>query len=289
MKLLAILFTLLMSLGAFAETGSFFFDGTNPTGSLNLRSEETHTEYRYETRHTICHRQEVVYRRVCRQGPNRQRICENRPHYRTVSYPCTERISIPYQVKDFDVEANINISVLNSPEGARENFTFSLNQASLSINALGSKKFYIVLKSSNENVRIYGRLKVIEADYQVELVDASSLKNAISVNNLSVKNNVLTYKVGQKELSPYIGHTLQVNKAPLIGSDTTLFNRELSRGEYTLSGGTASVDLSLLGVEMTSGRHTITPKVFLKLGGRILNESQFDATEASKTLIYKIR
>lgn len=289
MKLLAILFTLLMSLGAFADSGSFFFDGTNPTGQLTLRSEETHTEYRYETRHTICHRQEVVYRTVCRQGPNRQRICESRPHYRTVSYPCTERVSIPYQVKDFDVEANINVTVLNSPEGARENISFNLNQANLSLNAIGSKKFYIVLKGSHENVRIYGRLKVIEADYQIELIDASSLKNAISVNNLSVKNNVFTYKVAQKERSPYIGHTLHVSKAPLIGSDTTLFNRELAGDEVILSNGVATVDLSLLGIEMSSGRHTITSKVFLKLGGRILNESQFDVTEASRTLIYKIR
>lgn len=289
MKLLAILFTLLMSLGAFAESGTFLFDGSNPTGSLTLRSEETHTEYRYETRHSICHRQEVVYRTVCHQGPNRQRICETRPFYRTVSYPCTETVSIPYQVKDFDVEANINITVLNSPEGARENITFNLNQANLSLNAIGSKKFYIVLKAAHENVRIYGRLKVIEADYRIELVDASTLKNAVAVNNMSIKNNVLTYKVAQKELSPYIGHNLHVNKAPLIGSDTTLFNRELGRGEYSLSNGTASVDLSLLGVEMSSGRYTITSKVFLKLGGKILNESQFDATEASRTLIYKIR
>lgn len=289
MKLLIVLFTLLMSLAAFADSRSYFFDGSNPTANLTLRSEETHTEYRYETRHTICHRQEVVYRTICRQGPNRQRICENRPHYRTVSYPCTETVSIPYQVKDFDVEANVNVTVLNSPEGARETLNFNLNSARLTASAIGSKKFYIVLKSAQQNVRIYGSLKVIEANYAVELVDASSLQTAMSLNSMSVRNRVLTYKVGQNAASPFIGHSLHVSKAPLIGSDTTLFKRELMADEVSVNAGSATIDLNRLGVDMKSGRHTITSKVFLKLGGQILNESQFDATEAGKTLIYKIR
>jgi len=286
MKLLLATLSLIFAFSASAETRTFFYNGSQNSAELQLRSEETHTEYRYEQRQNICHRQEVVYRTICQNTP-RGRQCHQQPHYRTVSYPCWQTVSIPYQVKDFDVEANVNLTIENSSGlSAGENFKLNLDGNRLTLSAVGSKSFIIVLKHSQVRTNVYGRLKIIDADYSVELVEAAPIVRALSVNNISMNNTVLNFKTGATEVSNLIGYHLDVRKAPLLGSDTVLFNRELSSGEISLSQGQASVDLRMLGVELSGGRHTLTAKAFFKHQGSILNSSQFE-TEASRTLILK--
>jgi hypothetical protein len=50
-----------------------------------------------------------------------------------------------------------------------------------------------------------------------------------------------------------------------------------------------AIDFNRLGIDLVSGRYTILAKIFFKYTGRILNSSQFVATESSKTLIYKLK
>jgi hypothetical protein len=287
MKLLLATMSLLFAFAASAsETRTFFYDGSQNSAELMLRSEETHTEYRYEQRQTICHRQEVVYRTVCQNTP-RGRQCHQQPHYRTVSYPCWQTISIPYQVKDFDVEANVNLTIENASYlPASESFRISLDGNRPSLNVSGSKRFFIILKDSQVRTNIYGRLKVIDAHYNVELIEAAPIVRALSVKNLSVSGSIFNFKTGATEASNLIGYHLNVKKAPLLGSDRVLFNRELSSNEISLSSQGANVDLRMLGVELSGGRHTLTAKAFFKYQGTILNSSEFE-TEASRTLILK--
>lgn len=296
MKMLTAICMLVLSLSGFAstETRNFFFDGTQDSVQMSLNAEETHTEYRYETRQTICYRQDVYYQTVCSQGPNGQRICQTIPHYRTVSYPCMQTIQIPYEVKDFDVQAQVSLNVVNASSlPAGENFKVTLDEDRLSLSASGSKKFFILLKKQQVNTSIRGSMKFIEAAYSAELVEAGAVVKALSMTNIGLKDTVLSFKMGPVEARELIGFKLTVKKSPILGSDTVLFDRELAASEIQLSaqGNASAADINIekLGVELSSGRYNLTASAFYKHTGTLLNSGDFPATEVSRTLIYKIR
>jgi hypothetical protein len=297
MKMMTAILMLIMSLGAFAssETRTFFFDGSQDSVRMSLRAEKTHTEYRYEQIRTICYRQEVFYTTHCTQGPNGNRSCTTIPHYRTISYPCIETIRIPYEVKDYDVEANVNLNVVALPEATHgETFKVTLNGDYLSLSAISSgSKYFVILNKQQMSSNMNGSVKFIDASYQASFVEAAPVVAALDMSNISLKNSVLSFKMGPIAVRELIGFHLNVKKAPLLGSDTVLFDRELNAGEIELSTNTETsalnVNIQRLGVELTSGRYNLTGKVFFKHEGSILNASQFERTESSRSLIYKIR
>lgn len=296
MKTLTAIFLTLFAIGAFAssETKTFFFDGSQDQAQMSLRAEETHTEYRWEQIRTICYRQEVYYRTQCTNTPQ-GRVCHTVPYYRTISYPCIQTVQVPYELKDYDVEASVDLKVSNPTAlPAGETFKVTLDEDRLSVSATSSgKKFFVILKDQKISSSINGSLKLIDASYSAELVEASPVVNALNLTNISIKDSLLSFKMGPVAVRDLIGFRLSVKKAPVLGSDTVLFDRELASNEIQLStageSSAADVNIEKLGVELTSGRHTLTATAFFKYAGTILNGSQFERTEASRTLIYKVR
>lgn len=295
MKMLSAVLMLVLSISAFAssETKTFFFDGSQDAIQMSLRAEETHTEYRYEQIRTTCARQVVHYRTSCHHTPHGN-VCQTIPYYRTVYYPCIQTVRVPYEVKDFDVEATVDLKVKgveNMPAG--ETFKVTLNGANVSIAASGSRAFFIILKKQAVSSSISGSVKFVTASYEAELVPAASVVKALEMTNISIKDSVLSFTMGPVAAPELIGYHLTVKKAPILGSDTVLFDRELATGEIQLNSAERSsigkVDIEKLGVSLSSGRHTMTAKAFFKHEGTILNASQFETTEASRTLIYKVR
>jgi hypothetical protein len=296
MKILTLVFMLFLALNSFAssETKTFFFDGSQDSVQMSLRAEETHTEYRYEQRQTICYRQIVHHETICHTNPQGQTSCRTVPRYVTVPYSCIQTVQIPYEVKDFDVIANVNLkvsTVVGLTPG--ETFKVKLDEDSISLSGTGSKKFFLIQKMNNVNMRVNGSVKFIDANYSVDLVEAASVVKALEVSDVSLKDTILSFKTGSIEVRSLIGFHLNVKKAPVFGSDTVLFDRELSSSEIEISSQaeatTADVNIRKLGVELGSGRFTLTAKTFFKYQGTILNVNQFDRIEASRTLIYKNR
>lgn len=296
MKILTLVFMLMHAMSTFAssETKTFFFDGSQDSVQMSLNAVETHTEYRYEQRQTICYRQVVHYETICHTNPQGQTSCRTIPRYVTVPYSCIQTVQIPYEVKDFDVVANVNLAV-NGLVGTTsgETFKVKLDGDSVSLSAIGSKKFFLIQKMNKVNTTVNGSVKIIDANYTVELVPAAPVVKALEVTDVSLKDSLLSFKTGTIELRNLIGFHLNVKKAPILGSDTVLFDRELSSSEIEISSqseaSTADVNIQKLGVELGSGRFTLTAKTFFKYQGTILNVNQFDRIEASKTLIYKNR
>lgn len=295
MKMLSAVLMLVLSISAFAssETKTFFFDGTQDAVQMSLRAEETHTEYRYEQIRTTCTRQVVHYRTSCHHTPHGN-VCQTIPYYRTVYYPCIQTVRIPYEVKDFDVEATVDLKVKgveNMPAG--ETFKVTLNGANISLAATGSKNFFIMLKKQAVSSSISGSVKFVTASYEAELVPAASVVKSLEMTNIAIKDSVLSFTMGPVASPELIGYHLTVKKAPILGSDTVLFDRELASNEIQLNtaerASIGKVDIEKLGVSLSSGRHTLTAKAFFKHEGTILNASQFETTEASRTLIYKVR
>jgi len=309
MKMLVGLLSIALSFAAIAssgETKTFTYDGTQNSIELLLKGDKTHTEYRYENRNTICYRTEIVgYRTVCsgggypgpgpRPGPRPPQNCYSQPIYRNVSYPCVETVRIPYEVKDFDVDARVIVDVTNLTGVATsgEKFVVTLQGDDLSIQTVGSKKFFLMLKKQNVRANMNGSVKFIDGLYAVEMIESAPVLKALKMTNISMKNSVLSFGLGPVENRANVAFSLNILKKR-IGSDDVLFDRELDSSEVAINanstGSAADVNVQKLGVSIESGKYSLTAKAFFKADGALMNMTQFgDDLETSRTLIYKIR
>ena len=312
MKILIVFVSLVMSAFSVARTPdvkTFVYDGTQSSVELILRGEKTHTEYRYEDYPDTCSRTEMAgYRTVCTGGGSMTqchpgphgpicrtvpgaRYCHQEPMYRTVYYPCTRTRQISYEVKDYDVEARVIVDVTKLSQEATpgETIKVTLSGDDVSFSAVGSKKFLIVKKKQDLRSSMNGSVKLIDGLLAVELVEAAPILKAVKMSDIALNGSELNFTVGQAETRANIGFSLKVEHKKLFGSGTVLFDRELAQAEVVVSDTKASVDINKLGVELESGKYELTAKTFVKLGGKLLNEEQFDSLSASKTLIYKLR
>jgi hypothetical protein len=310
MKMLLGLLALAISFSTLASSGeskSFTFDGTQNSIQLLLKGDKTHTEYRIESRHTTCFRTELVgYRQVCSggyggprgpRGPRGPMNCYQQPVYRQVAYSCVEQVRIPFEVKDFDVEASVLLDVsklASATASPSERFVVTLNGDDLTLTAVGSKKFFIVLKKQDIRTRMNGSVKFIDGLYATELIEAAPVLNALKMTNISLEDEGLTVKMGPVATRENIAFSLNIVKKRALASDTVLLDRELSMDETVLTTSADSAiavfDITKLGVELSGGKFSLTAKAYLKAAGPVLNASQYgDSLETSRTLIYSIR
>jgi hypothetical protein len=306
MKMLTGLVLLVLSLASLASTGetkSFTYDGSQNSVELLLKGEKTHTAYRYENRRTTCYRTEIAgYRTVCSgggggpRGPRGPQYCNRVPVYRQVAYPCQQTVQIPYEVKDFDVEASVIVDVTKLPGAVTtgETFNVTLFGDSLSIEAVGSKRFFLVLAKEDIRSSGNGSVKYLDGLFAIQLVEAAPVQKALKLTQISLDKPVLNFTMGPVEDRAHIGFSLNATHKRALASDTVLFDRELIPTEIavntTAASAQASVNIDQLGIKLTDGKYHLTAKAFFKASGKILNEKQFpDGLEASRTLIYKIR
>jgi hypothetical protein len=306
MKILMGVMALALSFASLASTGesrTFNYDGSQNSIELLLRGEKTHTEYRYENRTTTCYRTEVAgYRPVC-NGPYPRPgggmspgICYLQPVYRQVAYPCTQTVQIPFEVKDYDVDARVIVDVTNLSAAMTpgEKIVVNLMGDNLSVSTVGSKKFFLMLKKQDIRSNMNGSVKFLDALYAIEMIETSPILNALNMVNISLENDVLSFDLGPISNRANLGFSLNVTKKKLFGSDPVLFDRELDSSEMTInSTSTASfakIDVDKLGVSLEDGKFSLTAKAFFKAEGTLMNASQFgDELEVSKTLIFKNR
>jgi hypothetical protein len=308
MKMLIGLMALVLSFSTLAssgETRTFVYDGSVNSVELLLRGEKTHTEYRYEQHRTICYRTITEYRTVCSGGgytTDRNgrtiplpRHCYQQPWTRTVSYPCTRTVSIPYEVKDYDVEARVLLDVTNLSEIVTpgEKFKVSLHGDTLSLDIDGSKKFFAMLKKQNVRSNMNGSVKFLDGLYAVELIEAAPVLSALSMTNISIKDNILNVVMGPITANEHLGFSLYVEERRFLRSDIVIFDRELSLSEYAYTTAENSSELSInmntIGANVSGGKFGITAKAFFKAEGTLLNKNEFPELEASRTLIFTNR
>jgi hypothetical protein len=308
MKMLIGLFVLALSFSSMAssgETKTFVYDGSENSVELLLRGEKTHTEYRYEQERTICYRHVTEYRTVCTGGgfgTDRNgrtypipRHCYQQPWTRTVSYPCTRTVQIPYEVKDYDVEARVILDVANLSEAATpgETFKVTLVGDTLSLDVRGSKKFFVMQKEKDVQSQMNGSIKYLNGLFAVELIEAAPVMRALSMSKISVQNSVLSLTTGSITSTDHLGFSLFVESKRLFGSDTTLFDRALDSSElsFSTSGNSSEVaiDMNTLGVNLSGGKFSITAKAYFNGKGTLLNAKEFSNLEVSRTLIFTNR
>lgn len=316
MKMLVGLFSLALSFSTLAstvDTKTFVYDGSVNSVELLLNAEKTHTEYRTETQQSTCYRQVIAgHRTICTGGygpgypypgpyprpyprPYPTRRCWTEPVYRTVPYSCMQTVRVPFEVKDYDVQARVIVDVTKvSPEAtAGETFTVALKGDDLSFNVKGSSKFFIVKKKQDIRSSMNGSVKMMDAVLAAELIEAAPVLKALKMTNIAMENGVLNFDIGPVENRANIGFALKVVKVKTFGSDTVLLDRELSQNEVVVTSSAdsaeAGVDVAGLGVELKGGKYSLTAKAFAKFDGNLMNSSQFEDLSATRTLSYRIR
>jgi hypothetical protein len=324
MKMLLWLFSMVLSFCAFAstvDTKTFVYDGSVNSIELILNAEKSHTEYRIESRETTCFREVVVgYNTICSGGyrypmpyPHHRRPfpgtypypsrypapapqqCWSQPIYRTVPYACIQTLRIPYEVKDYDVDARVIVDVTNLSQLATPGETFKVTLAgdNLSFDVNGSKKFFVIKKRQDVRASMTGAVKMIDALLVAELIEAEPVLKAIKMTNISLVNDKLIFDIGPVASRDNLGFELKIAKVKTFGSDTVLLERELlpTEVEVTASsaGSVAGVNVEKLGVELKNGKFSLMARTFAKFKGSLMNSSQFENLSASRTLIFKIR
>ncbi|HXH74424.1 MAG TPA: hypothetical protein VNJ08_05640 [Bacteriovoracaceae bacterium] len=97
------------------------------------------------------------YRTVCTgggpgpgpRGPGRlpPSSCYRQPVYGQVAYSCIQTVTIPYEVKDYDVDARVIVDVTKLAPDVRsvETLKVTLLGDELTLHVNGSKKFFVML------------------------------------------------------------------------------------------------------------------------------------------------
>lgn len=310
MKKLISVFSVVLSFSALASTTdikTFIYDGSVNSTTLLLNAEKTHTEYRTEQRQSVCYRTEIRgYRTVCtggygggyghpRRNPGPIRSCWSEPVYVTVPYTCTQTVSVPYEVKDFDVEARVNLDISKlSPEATPgENFRVTLRGDELSFEVNGSKKFFVIKKKQDVRTSMNGSVKMIDALLSAEMIESAPILKTLNLANISIQDGILNFNLGPVENNANVGFALKITKNKFLGSDKVLLDRELLDSEIevkaTTSGSEADVNINKLGVELSDGKFSLTAKAFAKFNGNLMNGYQYDNLSSSRTLIFKVR
>lgn len=308
------------SWSAAKDEKTFLYDGSRDSVELILKTEKYHTEYRVEEVPATCTRKEVAgYRSVCTGSnypggyypgpyhpaphfPGRRhypvpytRTCYTEPYYRYVPYACTDTSRLPYQVKDFDVETRAIVDVTNLSQVANPNEKFEVSVVGdePAFRVVGSKKFFVIKKKQDIRSTMVGSVKMIDALYVAELVEAAPILSALKMTNIAIVDSALKFKLGTVADTKNLSFKLTIVKERFLGSDKTILERELLASEVDVQnlGGEseASVDLNKLGVKLEDGKFSITAKVSPKFDGSLMNLSQFSDLDASRTLIYKVR
>ncbi len=327
MKIVVGLLSLALSFASVAsstDTKTFTYDGSTNSTELLLKGEKTHTEYRTEVQTTTCFRTEIVgYTTVCNGGGyygggygggypypapgpyprpgygggyGGYRSCYQQPVYRQVAYSCQQTVQIPFEVKDFDVDARVLIDVtkLSQEMTAGEKFTVTLTGDNLSIQAAGSSKFFLMLKKQAVRSSMNGNVKFMDALYAIDMIEAAPVLKSLKMSEVSLNNSVLSFGLGPINNRTNIAFSLNVEKRKFLAKNVTLFNRELSSNEVVIndnnSGAAAEVNIEKLGLNLEHGKYAFTAKAYFKADGTLMNRSQFgEGLETSKKLKYKVK
>lgn len=319
MKLLLGLMSALMALSVQASSGQdkyFNIDSSIDSVEAILYGEKTHTEYRTRTYADVCYRTETTYRTICtnpprpypprpypprgpryavepnyRPGP----VCQTVPHTRTVAYSCQKTERVPYEVKDYDVEAKISINIINASEfsDVRGVISAHLHGDSLYLKANGIQKYFVMIKDRHTNSHITNGIKFMDVVYDIELVEAAPILSTLTLGSLKVEDNGLNFEVGELSDIDELSFKLKIVHDKVFGSDKVLIDRVLRSHEIELTSignkTLARVDFSRLNLDVRGGKFEITAAVEFKNKGRLLNETDFPNLTASRKLTYKAR
>lgn len=299
-SLLALSFLLV---GLSAEAGyydsySLPLTGNEGVEEVRLSTPLTKTIYQNQTINDVCYRDKFIgYRQQCYSQP--QTICRDvYPHrppmgypapypggprrecyteYRTVcssvpdhvreAYTCQKTVSMPVEVDDGVLTADISVRIRNSAGGLHVpgnscHLKFTLENQRVTYNA-NCGDFIVVVNNDNSHNSRNGRNSAIMKNLDISLLDAKKVLGPISqgISELRMEGQTLVFRTGDLSANSNYELILKGDKKNLLKKDENLINRNLAPAEYTFerydeSGGVVRINLDrLLGGINTSKKH----------------------------------
>lgn len=255
--------------------------GVQAEENFTMNSVQTRTEYRTETVAKTCFRTvSDGYQRECRSYPEQRcyedsmsrRICRteyvnrcsDEIRYRTEAYTCYQNVSVPYEVFNNNVKANVivKVSAPVQPTASACAVNFTLNGSSFK--AVANCADYVVLaKQTAEESRV-GDTVVQTRTLNLTLVDAKTVAAPVKggIREMKLEGQTLSFKTGDLAKNSNISLKLFVERRKLFGDDT-LINRNLVPTEYSFektgeNEGVVKVNLTkLMGGINASKKHAI--------------------------------
>lgn len=248
------------ALASTKDIKQFVFVGDKVEDSFVLNAQKTHTEYRTDVITTTCYREEFAgyhqvcrtdyrtechqerrcrivhnvrecwYENVCRQYPYTH--CYQEPYYYTVPYTCQKTVQVPFEVKDFDVQAKVRVNYGALPEGLKLSETFSLELVGdqLVLKTLKEKSNALIFVDKQVSEFLAGGLKTIEATYTLEFVALDAIAKPLTTkpSGFAVSNNEnFSFVTGAIKNPEFFTMHFVMKKAKFLASDDTVVNVEL--------------------------------------------------------------
>lgn len=283
-----------LSLTVTAQTQHITLDGNQNQLQAQLNGAVTRTEYRTEYRETTCSREvHDGYDQVCRWEPGEtvchtvgggqscgltptgrvchdlpshrechtepsRNVCHSEPRYRTEYYSCTKSVSVPYQVKLYDVQNNVVVNVANSanlPAGLQEVLALSLSSEAVSLSAARTTgKVLISATQSSQELSNNGQLKVINTIININMIDRLAAVGPFigGISEITGDINTLQVTTGPITDLSAIKIELIAKRDRFLASDKVVIQKVLTADDMEL---------------VTEGQRTLVKINFNKLGG----------------------
>jgi len=260
--------------------------GAQSEESFSMNAEQTRTEYRTERvmrtgfrtvadgfgRQCVSVPQERCFedhmsRRICRtEFVNR---CHDEIRYRQEAYTYFDNVSVPYEVFNNNVRANVNVKIKGGSAATQNscavNFTLNGSQFKAVANCLD----YIVLAKQTADEGREGNTVIQNRTLELTLVDARIVAAPIKggIREMKFEGQTVVFKTGDLTKNPNFTLKLFTERRKLLGSDDTLINRNLIPSEYTFEktgedSGIVKINLSkLIGGINSKKKHVIRVEI----------------------------
>lgn len=258
------------------ETKRFIFNGEQTQSFLSLNGEKTHTEYRSEqvprtcyqdvyygslqvcrdipqtrcyTTARSCH-QECTYsgnrrmcKNVCRGGEricntHYERVCTIEPQYRSEPYTCYQTIQTPYEVFDYNTQAEITFNYGQLPEGIspNEEFVVTFDGENISIKVKGSNRLITFQRNKSSETYWSNKTKVLSIIIDLSFGDQKELLKPIAedIQNIKIDKDTISFEIGKVFNPNNLFTNLKIQERRLLIGKKVIFNRPLTHGQYYL-------------------------------------------------------
>ena len=310
MKFFVALLISLMSQTIFADTidrAEVFYQGQAESEQVQLATEKTHTEYREVEVRTTCYRTDYRYqcsqrppvcrsvcnrghcRRVC-SGPAR-RVCRNIPV--RVPYSCTRLESRPYEVFDYYVNSQIELNFEGETNAAAETFKITQKGEEVQLDAVASQRYALILKDTMRSEEMSGNTKFLDLRYFIELVDLTEARESVAngLRDVKLTQNILTFRAGKNYAGESFSKHLKIIRSKMIGSDTTLLDRQLADHEIKIEeqgeDSLVTIDLDQFGIELPKRMKVIFETEYSLGGEGLLNRDSLTGLSGSFNYLFK--
>lgn len=250
--------------------------------SLNLLGTESHTAYSTTTVTAMC-----------------STTCNNTFPSDTCTptyYPCQETVSLPYSVFDHDVEAQVEIDVIDQAGlPVQHEITAQMYGESLSLSSKGTKNVVLVKSEvTYEKDPVVRRIRTMRVRAKVVIHDLEKIKASTKVSDLKIRNGVISYTTGPAHLP--LRHRLEGSKRAFFISQNYNATLKAPVLQSVASDGSVTHQFNVvqaIGQRLKRGTHDMVVGVSPDLGD-ILNGLDLDVgfyrhLEQTAKMIVKVR